>query len=197
MNEVNTIEQLLQELKKCRKCQEEFGYEPRPVVWGSPNAKIMQISQAPSKKVHEIGRPFSDLSGKKLRQSWYQISDEQFYNGDNFYITTVGHCFPGKSGRNNYDKKPPKCCYEMWTKKEIELKKNTQLYLIVGGEAAARLFPKRKLTDLVFEDLEINGVKAYVLPHPSPLNIKWFKDHPEFERDRLPEIRKAIHELID
>lgn len=197
MKEINTIEELIPELKKCRKCQEEFGYEPRPVVWGSPNAKIMQISQAPSKKVHEIGRPFSDLSGKKLRQNWYEITDEQFYNGDNFYITTVGHCFPGKSGRNNYDKKPPKCCYEMWTKKEIELKKNTQLYLIVGGEAASRLFPKRKLTDLVFEDLTINGIKAYVLPHPSPLNIKWFKDHPEFERDRLPQIRKAIHQLID
>jgi uracil-DNA glycosylase len=85
----------------------------------------------------------------------------------------------------------------MWTKDEIELKQNVQLYLIVGGEAASRIFPGRKLTDLVFEDLQIQGVPAYVLPHPSPLNIKWFKDHPEFERDRLPIIRKRIHEIID
>jgi uracil-DNA glycosylase family 4 len=197
MASYQTLEELLENLKKCRHCQEDFGYEPRPVYWGTPVAKIMHISQAPSKKVHEIGRPFSDLSGKKLREQWYEISDEQFYDGKNFYITTVGHCFPGKSGRNNYDRKPPKCCYEMWTKYEIELKRNVQLYLIVGGEAASRIFPGRKLTDLVFEDLQIQEVPAYVLPHPSPLNIKWFKDHPEFERDRLPVIRKRIHELID
>lgn len=187
----------MEELKKCRKCQEDFGYEPRPVVWGSPEAKIMHISQAPSRKVHEIGRPFSDPSGQRLRHEWYQISDDQFYDGKNFYITTVGHCFPGKSGRNNYDNKPPKCCYEMWTRQEIALKEGTQLYLIVGAEAASRIFPRRKLTDLVFEDLEINGVPAFVLPHPSPLNIKWFRDHPAFEQERLPIIRKKIHEILD
>lgn len=189
------LEQLIKEMKKCRHCQEKFGYEPHPVQWGNPTAKIMHISQAPSKKVHEIGRPFSDLSGKRLRNDWYHLTEEQFYNPDNIYFTTVGHCFPGK-GKNNYDKKPPKCCYDMWTRHEIELMDSCQLYLIVGGEAASRIFPKEKLLDLVFKDHTLNGKPCYVLPHPSPLNMNWFRDHPEFAKKRLPEIRAKIHEVL-
>lgn len=75
---------------QCRLCQDAFGYEPRPIVQGNHNAKIMQISQAPSKSVHETGRPFYDASGRKLREEWYQISDEEFYNPDNFYVVAAG-----------------------------------------------------------------------------------------------------------
>ena len=42
--------ELKQKIQECRYCQRQFGYEPHPVVWGKPNAKIMQISQAPSFK---------------------------------------------------------------------------------------------------------------------------------------------------
>lgn len=71
-----------------------------------------------------------------------------------------------------------------------------ELYLVVGQEAASRIFPGRKLADLVFEDLNLHGKTCYVLPHPSPLNRKWLKDHPEFEQKRLPEIRARIHEVL-
>lgn len=37
---------------------------------------------------------------------------------------------------------------------------------------------------------------AIVLPHPSPLNIKWFKDHPEFMKERIFQIRKIINEVL-
>jgi uracil-DNA glycosylase family 4 len=187
---------LLEDMRACRRCETAFGYEPRPVQWGGLDAKVMQISQAPSKNVHACGRPFSDLSGKRLRQAWYKISDEDFYNPDLFYITTVGHCFPGK-GRNNYDKKPPKCCYDLWTSKEIELMDSCELYLIVGAEAANRIFKGQKFLDLVMHDQMLHGKKCFVLPHPSPLNIKWFKDHPQFESERLPVIRKALHEVLE
>lgn len=195
VDKTKCLEQLISDLKKCRKCQEEFGYEPHPVQFGNPTAKIMHISQAPSKNVHLLGRPFADLSGKRLRNEWYQISEEQFYNPDYFYFTTMGHCFPGK-GKGNYDRKPPKCCYELWTKKEIELMEACQLYVIVGQEAANRIFPGQTLQELVFKDHQLNGKPCYVLPHPSPLNRKWFKDHPQFLEKRVKEIRKAIHEIL-
>ena len=52
--------------------------EPNPVVHGNAAAPILQISQAPGKKVHETGIPFNDASGRRLRREWYQITDEQF-----------------------------------------------------------------------------------------------------------------------
>ncbi len=43
---------------------------------GNRDSVIMQISQAPSQKVMETGKPFNDASGRKLLKDWYQITRE-------------------------------------------------------------------------------------------------------------------------
>ena len=186
------LEKLQAQLRACRHC--EGMLEPRPVVHGNPGAPILQVSQAPGKKVHETGIPFNDASGRRLRQDWYQISDAQFYDPDLFYITSMGHCYPGK-GKTG-DKKPPRCCFDMWTRREIELKPGTRMMLVIGREAASRLFPKREFTELVFQDQEYDGIPCYVLPHPSPLNVRWFRMHPEFETQRMPVIREKLQQVL-
>lgn len=186
------LEKLQAQLRACRHC--EGMLEPRPVVHGNPGAPILQVSQAPGKKVHETGIPFNDASGRRLRQDWYQISDAQFYDPDLFYITSMGHCYPGK-GKTG-DKKPPRCCFDLWTRREIELKPGTRMMLVIGREAASRLFPKREFTELVFQDQEYDGIPCYVLPHPSPLNVRWFRMHPEFETQRMPMIREKLHQVL-
>ncbi|WP_276927173.1 uracil-DNA glycosylase family protein [Faecalibaculum rodentium] len=186
------LEKLQAQLRACRHC--EGMLEPRPVVHGNPGAPILQVSQAPGRKVHETGIPFNDVSGRRLRQDWYQISDAQFYDPDLFYITSMGHCYPGK-GKTG-DKKPPRCCFDMWTRREIELKPGTRMMLVIGREAASRLFPKREFTELVFQDQEYDGIPCYVLPHPSPLNVRWFRMHPEFETQRMPVIREKLHQVL-
>lgn len=191
---MNKFQNLQQEIRSCRCCREDFGFEPNPILFGNPCAKIMQISQAPSRTVHNTGKPFNDASGRRLRAEWYQISDEIFYNPDNFYIVSTAHCYPGKSPAGG-DRRPPKCCADKWLVQELELVQN-QLYILIGGYAAAYFFPGEKLTDLVFRDLKINGKKAFVLPHPSPLNIKWFRDYPEFQEKRIKEISKTVHEVL-
>ena len=186
------LEKLQAQLRACRHC--EGMLEPRPVVHGNPGAPILQVSQAPGKKVHETGIPFNDASGRRLRQDWYQISDAQFYDPDLFYITSMGHCYPGK-GKTG-DKKPPRCCFDMWTRREIELKPGTRMMLVIGREAASRLFPKREFTELVFQDQEYDGIPCYVLPHPSPLNVRWFRMHPEFETQRMPVLREKLQQVL-
>lgn len=39
--------------------------------------------------------------------------------------------------------------------------------------------------------------KFMVLPHPSPRNNLWLKQHPEFERDMLPRLRQRITTLLE
>ena len=51
--------------------------------------------------------------------------------------------------------------------------------------------------DLIFKNNYLNGKLAIVLPHPSPLNIKWFKDHPEFMEKRIFEIRKIVKGVLE
>lgn len=185
---------LQEQIRKCRRCQERFGFEPRPIVYGNPGAKIVHIGQAPGLKVHNSGRPFDDASGRRLRNEWYGVDEKTFYDPDCFYFTGAGHCFPGagKSG----DRKPPACCYEMWTKKELELLSEARLYLVVGRVGASKLFGNRKLDDLVFDDLHLFGRPCFVLPHPSGRNGPWLKAHPEFEKSVLPRVRKAIQEAL-
>jgi len=191
---MDNLEKLKTELFACRECRELFGFEPRPVCMGNSDAKIVQISQAPSIHVHKTGRSFNDISGRRLRNEWYEISEDIFYDPDIFYITSVGHCYPGKS-KNKGDNPPPKICAQKWLSREIELVKN-EIFILVGKAASDFFFPKDDFTELVFSDHTIKGKTAYVIPHPSPLNVRWFKEHPEFEDERVAEIRDVLHGAI-
>lgn len=71
------------------------------------------------------------------------------------------------------------------------------LYIIVGAKSAKIFFPDENFNDLIFKNNFINGKLAIVLPHPSPLNIKWFKDHPEFMNERIYEVRNIINKTLD
>lgn len=188
------LEELKRRILSCRDCEDNFGFEPHPVFWGNENAKIMQISQAPSRAVHTNRRPFDDVSGKILREKWYRVSEETFYNPDNFYLTDLAHCYPGKAPRGG-DRTPPKHCAEKWLMLEMQLV-NNEIFLLVGGKAAEFFFPKRDFSELVFKDERINGKPAFVLPHSSPLNVKWFKDHPDFLASRVKDVEKAVHETL-
>lgn len=181
-------------LKKCDVCKEKLGFKPNPVFWGNENSKIMQIRQAPSASVNNSLKPFTDQSGNRLKYKWYEITDDIFYNPDNFYITSLAHCYPGKNANGN-DKNPPKICYEKWVKKEIQYV-NNKLYIIIGAKAAKTFFPNENFDDLIFKINTLNNKMAIVLPHPSPLNIYWFKTHPEFMEKRIVEIRKIIYEVL-
>jgi len=169
--------------------KKEFGKSTCP-CWGNQEAKIVSISQAPSLSVIRNQKPFSDKSGERLRNEWYKISDEVFYNPNNFYFTAIGMYFPGKDKKGG-DKKPSFDSANHWLMREISYL-NPKLYLVIGRIAAEFFFPKQAFTNLVFTDQELNKTQAFVLPHPSPVNIKWFKDHPDFEKKRLLTIRKYI-----
>jgi uracil-DNA glycosylase family 4 len=191
---MDRFEHLRSELMECRLCRNSFGFEPRPVVQGKADSKIFQIGQAPSKTVHETGRPFDDQSGKRLKGQWYGISDSLFYDPVNFYTASMAHCYPGKA-KGGGDIKPPRICAGLWLKRELELVDN-EIYIIVGGYAASFFFPKEKMSDLVFSDKRICGKPAFILPHPSPINVKWFKDNPQFEEERIPVVREAVHRVL-
>lgn len=188
------FEELKNKIEKCRYCEEKFGFEPHPIFWGKENSKIVQISQAPSNNVHNNLKPFTDQSGKTLKYEWYQINDEIFYDKEIFYIGALAHCYPGKD-KNGNDKQPPKCCFNKWVKEELKLI-NNEIYIIIGAKASKIFFPNEKFEELVFKNNTLNNKLAIVLPHPSPLNKKWIKEHPKFMNERIIEVRKIINEII-
>ncbi|MEM5879638.1 MAG: uracil-DNA glycosylase family protein [Candidatus Aenigmatarchaeota archaeon] len=194
------LKEFQEKLRSCKYCKKilKMNFEPKPLVWGNQNAKIAQISQAPSFHTSIWGKPFSkdentpDASGKQLLK-WYDVPKEIFYNPDYFYITAVAHCFPGKN--KGGDAAPPIECAKLWLWKELSYL-NPKLFLILGRHAANFIFPNKNFVELVFTNQELLGKPAFVLPHPSPANKKWLKEHPRFEKNRLKEIRFAIHNAL-
>jgi uracil-DNA glycosylase len=80
--------------------------------------------------------------------------------------------------------------------KELKILDN-KLYIIIGAKACKRFFPNEKYEDLIFKNNYWNNKLTIVLPHPSPLNKKWLKDHPEFMEKRIVEVRNIIKEIIN
>lgn len=116
-----SFEEFRKEPLGCRNCA-AIGIDPNPIFWGEVSAKVVQISQAPSRNADNSSRPFSksmhesDASGKKLIE-WYGIPRETFYDPKVFYITGIGHCYPGKD--RGGDAKPPMACAERWLAREL------------------------------------------------------------------------------
>lgn len=162
--------------------------------WGSAKAKIVQIGQAPSLLGVKSGRPWDDKSGQKLRDKWYQLSKEEFYNQNNFYFTALGMYFPGKA-KHGGDARPSLALARKWLPLELSIVK-PKLYILIGKMAGDFFFPHRDFKTLVFYDQKINGTRTLVLPHPSPLNIKWYRDNPSFETQRILEVRAVVKELV-
>ena len=194
-NMTQSFNTIVEQIKKCDLCKEKFGFKPHPIFLGNEHSKIVQISQAPSATVHETLMPFTDMSGKKLKYDWYKITDDVFYNPDNFYIAALAHCYPGKDSKGT-DRMPPKICYEKWIKEELKYIDN-KIYILIGAKSAKTFFPNDNFNDLIFKNNYLNGKLALVLPHPSPLNIKWFKDHPTFLDSRIKEVRNIIKNTLE
>lgn len=188
------LEILKKDILSCKACKDILEHDPNPIFQGNEHSHIFQIGQAPSRTVMETGKPFNDASGKKLLDDWYQITREQFYDPDNFYIASIAKCYPGKTKRTG-DNPPPISCAKLFLNKELELVE-PDLYIVIGAYAAKWLFPDTDFTTLVFQNHFFHKRPLYVLPHPSPLNRKWLKDHPEFEKQRIIEIREKIHDIL-
>ncbi|MGM0240749.1 uracil-DNA glycosylase family protein [Enterococcus sp. AZ103] len=187
------FDQFVNDLENCTRCANILN--PAPVFLGNQDAKIVHISQAPSYKVSQTKKPFTDASGKKLRDEWYQVNEETFYDPAKFCFLAVGLCYPGKN-KSGGDKQPPTICSKLWLDPALDYLQN-KLFILVGNKAAQHFFKGQDFAELIFQTQEIHGKPTIVLPHPSPLNIKWFKDHPDFYQYRLPEIRAMVQTMLE
>jgi len=185
-----SLKTLQEKIRKCKVCGvPSYSY---PLFQGTAKAKIMVISQAPSKKVLEYGKKWADnLSGKIFRR-WFGLPDEIFYNPDIFYLTSIGKCYPGK-GKNG-DKLPSLICAEKWLRKEISLVK-PKLIITVGKFAFSWFFPgENYLNNLNGKTKSWQGIRVYCLPHPSGANAGTRK---KLDMEKIiSELRKNIQAIL-
>jgi uracil-DNA glycosylase len=191
-----SLERLLEEIAACRACAEELPHEPRPVVMVSTETRLLICGQAPGRRVHESGLPFTDPSGDRLR-GWLGIDSETFYSDRRIGVAAMAFCFPGTNPKGG-DYPPPRRCAELWRTRLLAELPKVELTLLVGSHAqdwALGDRAKASMTDTVraWRDYLPDVVP---LPHPSWRNTAWLKRNPWFEAEALPYLRERVAAIL-
>jgi len=189
------LQALLAEARRCRACAAHLPLPPRPILRAGASARLLIVGQAPGRRVHETGIPWNDPSGDRLR-AWLGLTKEVFYDEDRIAIVPTGLCYPGKGERGDLPPRPE--CAPLWHPRLLAALPHLKLTLLVGTHAQAYYLAKRRKGTLAET---VRGFREYLprlvpLPHPSPRNQRWFKLHPWFEAEVLPEVRRLVTRLI-
>ena len=188
------MKDLLKEVRQCRFCETHLPLGAKPIVSGNEHSKIILISQAPGRVVHESGIAWQDQSGKQLRK-WLGVTTSVFYNEDNFAVLPMGFCYPGKAKTG--DLPPRKECAPLWHKTIIDHFKKAELFVLIGAYANKYYLSKNeKLTTLV-KNYQEYLPNYFPLPHPSPVNRFWRIKNPWFEKEVVPELQKKVKEILE
>lgn len=186
---------LINEARACTLCKDVLPEKPRPVFQLHPEAKILLAGQAPGRKVHASGIPFTDASGDRLRD-WMGISRETFYDAQQIAILPMGFCYPGTGKSGDLPPRPE--CAAKWRKPLLDQLQNISLTLVIGQYALAYHLPNagKSVTEIV---LNWRTYQPHIvpLPHPSPRNINWLKRNPWFEEELVPVLKRSVIEVLD
>ncbi|QUL38986.1 uracil-DNA glycosylase family protein [Erythrobacter sp. JK5] len=180
-------------IRQCQLCT-TLPLGPRPIFQWDRKAPILIAGQAPGQRTHQVGVPFHDPSGDRLRD-WLGVDEPTFYNPELFAIVPMAFCFPGTAARG--DLPPPPICAETWRERLLGRMENLRLTIIVGKYAAAWHLDHTAptLTEHAAQWRETLP-HAIVLPHPSPRNRMWLKRNPWFETETLVALRARVREIV-
>lgn len=189
------LAQLLQEVRDCRLCAAHLPHGPRPVLQVARGARLRVIGQAPGRKVHDSGVPWSDASGERLRE-WLGLTLAEFHDAHQVAIIPMGFCYPGNAASG--DQPPRRECAPRWHGALEALLPDIGLTLLIGQYAQARYLGRTRKATLT---ATVRAWREYLpqgmlpLPHPSPRNQPWFAKNPWFEVELLPATRAQIRRL--
>ena len=171
-------------------------HTPRPVVRVFPETRLLICGQAPGRRVHESGLPFTDASGDRLRQ-WMGVDSETFYGRPEIGVAAMAFCFPGTNPKGG-DYPPPPRCAKLWRAPLLEHLPKVELTLLVGGYAQAWALGDRAKANMTET---VRAWRDYApdylpLPHPSWRNTGWLKRNPWFEAEVTPYLRQRVQEIL-
>lgn len=184
---------LIERVRDCRLCADELPLEPRPVLQFQPGAPILIVGQAPGLKAHQRGLPFDDPSGERLR-AWLGVDRASFYNPAHFALLPMAFCYPGRGASG--DLPPPPRCAQGWRQPLLEALGRPKLSILLGQYAIRWHLHTQAPIGQVVANWQGYWPTLLPLPHPSPRNIHWLRQHPWVENDILPLLRQRVAALL-
>ena len=191
----NAFETLLQAVKGCTLCS-GLPLGPNPILQASARSRILIAGQAPGRITHARGRPFDDISGDRLR-TWLGVDKDCFYDPDCFALVPMGFCYPGTGTGGDLPPRPE--CAPAWRQALLDGMPGIQLTVLLGQFAMRWHLGDqcgKNLTDAVSNWQQFWPAQM-PLPHPSPRNARWLKNHPQVEAEMLPSLKQRVREILD
>jgi uracil-DNA glycosylase len=195
MPAVDTLAQLLEKVRACQVCAGKLPFAPRPILRAATTATLLIVGQAPGVRVQNTGIPWNDPSGDRLRE-WLQLDREHFYDDRHIAIIPAGLCYPGKGRGGDLPPRPE--CAPLWHPPLRAALPRLRLTLLIGSHAQAYYLAKQRKGTLAET---VQAWREYLpkfipLPHPSPRNLRWFRQHPWFEAEVLPAVRAQVADAL-
>jgi uracil-DNA glycosylase len=191
------LEDVLSDIRACRACVGELPHEPRPVVRVFPETRLLICGQAPGRRVHESGMPFTDPSGDRLRE-WMGVDSETFYGDHRIGVAAQAFCYPGTALKGG-DYPPPKRCAALWRPRLLDALPRMELTLLVGGHSQIWALgdrAKANMTDTVRAWREY-APDILPMPHPSWRNTAWLRRNPWFEGEVVPYLQARVRGILE
>lgn len=187
-----SLKLLLHRVRACSLCEADLPLGAHPILQVAASARLLILSQAPGRKVHETGVPWNDASGERLRD-WMAIDRSTFYDDERVAILPVGLCYPGRAPSGG-DNPPRRECTQLWHGLLLPHLSAVEHTLLVGHHAQRfQLGPacKDSMTDTV-RSFRQYSPRFTPLPHPSWRSVAWMRKHPWFETTVIPELRRVV-----
>lgn len=191
-----SLQTVLDDIRACRACAGELAHEPRPVVRVFPETRLLICGQAPGRRVHESGLPFTDPSGDRLRD-WMGVDSETFYGDRRLGVAAQAFCYPGTAPKGG-DYPPPRRCAQLWRPRLLDALPAMELTLLIGGHSQAWALGDRakgNMTETVAAWREYLP-RVLPMPHPSWRNTAWLRRNPWFEAEVVPYLRARVRDIL-
>lgn len=169
--------------------------ELQPLYHLEPHAKILLISQAPSRQAQAKMTFWDDTSGDRLR-TWLGVTKAQFYDSGKFAVLPLDFYYPGKRPHGG-DLPPRKGFAEKWHPSLLQLMPEIELTVLIGqyAQKAYLSAPQKTLTATV-QQYQAYLPTYFPLVHPSPLNYGWLNQHPWFLTTVVPELQQRVATIL-
>lgn len=191
----DSLSKLLAKVRDCQACHEHLPLGAKPVLQAGVGARILIAGQAPGRRAHESGIPFSDASGDRLR-AWLGIDSEIFYNANKITLLPMGFCYPGTGKSGDLPPRPE--CAALWRDQLLKKLPNIELTLLIGQYSQDWHIGDQQKATLAqtVADWQSYWPAVLPMPHPSPRNVRWLKLNPWFEENVIPKLRDRVTELL-
>lgn len=191
---VTSIDALLSEVRRCELCAKHLPNAPQPVLAAHADARILIVGQAPGRKAHASRTPWNDPSGDRLRD-WMGVDRETFYDPRRIALVPMGFCYPGTGPGG--DVAPRSECAPTWHARLLAGMPRIELTLLLSSYALAYHLPDGGQGSVAET---VRDWKRYLpripLPHPSPRNNRWLREHRWFERTLVPELKQRVRAVL-